>query len=197
MTKDLSNRQIEIIEASGKILMQKGILGLTTKNLAAEMGFSESALYRHFKSKDAIILLLIQFLAANVNERFETIVNTDKQPDEKLKALFSSQFTFFKTNPHFLVIILSDGIIDFSEDVKKNVMGLIQLNFQTIEKVIKDGQDSGLFVADIPTKDLVHIVGGALRLTMFRWKMSGYAFDLEKEGISITNSVLKLMYKRH
>ena len=48
METDLSTRQLEIIEVSGKILMQKGILGLTTKNLAQEMKFSESALYRHF-----------------------------------------------------------------------------------------------------------------------------------------------------
>ncbi len=196
MTKDLSNRQIEIIEASGKILMQKGILGLTTKNLATEMGFSESALYRHFKNKDAIILMLIQFLAANVNERFETIVHTKQPPDEKLEALFLSQFMFFKTNPHFLVIILSDGIIDISEEVKKNVQQLILLNFKTIENVIKTGQESNLFTNDIPTNDLVHIVGGALRLTLFRWKMSGYAFNLATEGINITNSILKLIYKR-
>ena len=49
MSKNITDRQIEIIEASGKILMEKGILGLTTKNLAQKMNFSESALYRHFK----------------------------------------------------------------------------------------------------------------------------------------------------
>ena len=42
--KNITERQLEIIEASGKILMEKGILGLTTKNLAKEMHFSESAL---------------------------------------------------------------------------------------------------------------------------------------------------------
>ena len=58
-----SKRQQEIIESAGKLLMEKGIKGLTTKNLAQEMEFSESALYRHFKNKEDIILLFIRFLS--------------------------------------------------------------------------------------------------------------------------------------
>ncbi|MCB0409114.1 MAG: helix-turn-helix transcriptional regulator, partial [Flavobacteriales bacterium] len=45
-----SDRQIEIIVAATKLISEKGIQNLTTKNLAAEMSFSEPALYRHFKN---------------------------------------------------------------------------------------------------------------------------------------------------
>ena len=47
----ISKRQLEIIQAAGKILTQSGIHGLTIKNLAKEMKFTESAIYRHFESK--------------------------------------------------------------------------------------------------------------------------------------------------
>jgi TetR/AcrR family fatty acid metabolism transcriptional regulator len=43
MIESTSKRQQEIIESAGKLLMEKGVKGLTTKNLAHEMGFSESA----------------------------------------------------------------------------------------------------------------------------------------------------------
>lgn len=48
---EIKVRQLEIIEAAGEILTESGLAGLTTKNLALKMGFAESALYRHFKSK--------------------------------------------------------------------------------------------------------------------------------------------------
>ena len=44
MTKIISDRQLEIIEAAGKILTASGVSGLTIKNLAREMKFSESAI---------------------------------------------------------------------------------------------------------------------------------------------------------
>jgi len=72
--------------------------GLTTKNLALEMNFTESALYRHFTNKDAIILHLIRYLSGNIKSRFSDIVNTDINPQEKFRALFQSQFHFFKKN---------------------------------------------------------------------------------------------------
>jgi hypothetical protein len=43
MTTAISDRQLEIIEAAGKILTASGVSGLTIKNLAMEMKFSESA----------------------------------------------------------------------------------------------------------------------------------------------------------
>jgi len=43
-TMEISDRQLEIIEASGKIITKHGLANLTIKNLASEMGFVESAL---------------------------------------------------------------------------------------------------------------------------------------------------------
>ena len=61
-TVKISDRQLEIIEAAGKILTASGVSGLTIKNLAKEMKFSESAIYRHFTSKEEIIIALLEFL---------------------------------------------------------------------------------------------------------------------------------------
>jgi AcrR family transcriptional regulator len=57
---EIKERQIEIIEAAGEILTESGINALTTKNLAAKMGFSESALYRHYASKEEIVLTMLE-----------------------------------------------------------------------------------------------------------------------------------------
>ena len=66
---DITPRQLEIIEAAGKILNSSGVTGLTIKNLAKEMKFSESAIYRHFASKEEIIIAMLNYLAQEVDER--------------------------------------------------------------------------------------------------------------------------------
>jgi AcrR family transcriptional regulator len=50
--------------------MEKGIKGLTIKILAKEMGFSESAIYRHFESKEDIIVLLFNALGESFQKQF-------------------------------------------------------------------------------------------------------------------------------
>lgn len=195
MYKDISSRQIEIIEASGKVIMAKGIAGLTTKNLANEMNFSESALYRHFKNKEAIIIHLIGYLASNITDRFNDIISSDLKPEEQYLALFKSQFAFFKANPHFIVIVLSDGFIDNTAEVKNEILKLINSNAALIGKVIKSGQKSKVFNDKFEVEDLLHFTMGSFRLQMLKWKLEGFSFDIEKQGIKTMTKLLTLISK--
>ena len=185
----ISDKQQAIIEASGKILMENGVLGLTTKN------FSESALYRHFKNKEEIILLLIKYLSNNINERFENILNADINPEEKYIQLFKSQFEFFNKNPHFIVIVLSDGLMDNSVVIKNEVLKLIQTNATCYKKVIIQGQNSKIFNQEIGADDLVNFAMGTFRLQMLKWKLSNFSLDLETEGLKTMIKLLNLFKK--
>ncbi|MEK6547441.1 MAG: TetR/AcrR family transcriptional regulator, partial [Bacteroidota bacterium] len=121
MANKLTERQIEIIEAAGKILTKVGISGLTTKNLAKEMQFSESALYRHFENKESIILGLLQYLAWHMEQRLSNLADEAALPEEKFIRIFNNQFDFFKQNPHFVVAVFSDGLLEESEKINQAI----------------------------------------------------------------------------
>jgi TetR/AcrR family fatty acid metabolism transcriptional regulator len=67
--KDFTERQIEIMEAATLRIDKFGIQELTIKNLAADLRLSEAALYRHFKSKNEILLGLLTYYILEMNER--------------------------------------------------------------------------------------------------------------------------------
>ena len=52
---EFSPRQIEIMEASIELVGEKGIQNFTTKKLAAKIGFTEPAIYRHFGNKNVVM----------------------------------------------------------------------------------------------------------------------------------------------
>lgn len=193
MTTGLSIRQLEILEASGKLLMDKGIMGMTTKNLAQEMNFSESALYRHFKDKEAIVTHLIGYLSENINQRFAAITAKNLNAVETLSQLFASQFSFFKNNPHFIVIVLSDSLIDNSSNIRSEILKLMQSNAGVFLKVVKDGQEKGQLSNEIEPEDLVHVIIGSFRLQMLKWKLADFSFDIEKKGMKTMETVLSLI----
>ena len=130
---EISNRQLEIIEVSGKILIEKGIKGLTTKTVASEMNFSESAIYRHFKSKEEILVALLSLLKQNMNKRLTSEIKPQNTSAENFKAVFTSQFNYFKKNPHFVVAVLSDGLLDESEEIKTIILQLMQTRLLVIQ----------------------------------------------------------------
>jgi len=186
-------RQLEIIEAAGEILTQAGLAGLTTKKLAARIGFSESALYRHFKGKEEIVITMLKYLAREMDERIDKTISPIENPQEKLKALFNSQFAFFKQNPHFLIAIFSDGLLEASKEINKAISSIMAITKKHLMQVIQEGQKQKLFTRELPAGDQVHIIMGSFRLHMLQWRMSGYAFDLKVKGNKLMNNLFALL----
>lgn len=195
MIDSTSKRQQEIIESAGKLLMQKGVKGLTTKNLALEMNFSESALYRHFKNKEDIIVLLLDYLGSNIKERLNIISEKNSTSEEKLKQLFSSQFEFFNQNTHFVVAILPEGLFDESEKINQSIMKIIHYKMELITKIIEVGKENNEFTKSIETQEIVHIIMGSFRMMMLKWKFSKFEIDLTNQGNKIMDTVIKLLLK--
>lgn len=193
MIAAISDRQLEIIEAAGKILSASGVSSLTIKNLAKEMKFSESAIYRHFISKEEIVIAMLEYLAENMDERLTNVIFKEQTPDEKFISLFQSQFLFFKKNPHFVVAVFSDGLMEESQRINEKIMKIMQVKMKHLTQVMIEGQQKGVFTNAITTEELIHIVMGTFRLQMFKWRIANFKFDIKINGDNMLQSILTLI----
>lgn len=188
-----NDRQLEIIISAGKLLTTSGVSGLTIKNLAAEMQFSESAIYRHFTSKEEIILAMLTHLATTMDERFSFVILPDKLPDEQLKKMFYSQYSFFNKHPYFVVAVFSEGLLEQSERINAAILAIMTVKINYLLPIIKKGQHQQLFTNELSSQELTHIIMGAFRLQMFKWRVANFNFDIEKTGAKMLTSILKLI----
>ncbi|MBK8501125.1 MAG: TetR/AcrR family transcriptional regulator [Saprospiraceae bacterium] len=189
----MKERQLEIVEAAGKILTASGVKGLTIKNLAKEMQFSESAIYRHFQSKEAIIVAMLNYLAEGMDQRLAKAVRTDDSPEEKLRSLFQSHFNFFKKRPYFVVAAFSDGLMEESGGINEAILKLMNVMQKHLMPIIGEGQQKGDFTSALPAEELIHIIMGSFRLQKLKWRMEGFKFDLKKDGERRMQSLLALI----
>ena len=189
---DITPRQLEIIEAAGKILTSSGVSGLTIKNLAKEMQFSESAIYRHFSSKEEIIVAMLNYLADSIDERLSNL-NSSADPEAKFKAMFDEQFRFFKDNPHFVVAVFSDGLMEESQLINESILKLMNVKMKHLMPVMMEGQQKGIFTNAITAEELIHIVMGTFKLQMFKWRIANFQFDINRIGGNMVQSILTLI----
>ena len=189
----ITKRQLEIIKAAGKILTKSGASGLTIKKLANEMQFSEGALYRHFKSKDEIMVSMLKFLAADMDERIAAAIKDELSPVENFVAIFESQFNFFQKNPHFAVSVFTDGLMEESGNINLAIKKIMAVKYKYLLAIISAGQKQGLFIESIDSKQLIHIVMGTFRLIMFKWRIGNFTYDIKIKGNETIQSLLTLM----
>lgn len=183
------------------MLTASGVSGLTIKNLAREMDFSESAVYRHFASKEDIIVSMLDYLAANMDERYAALDDYESAFKEKFLAMFRNQFRFFQDNPHFVVAVFSDGLMEASDRVNAAILHIMQVKLRHLMPLIILGRERGEISGDLEADQQAHIIMGAFRLLMYKWRLARFRFDLESEGEKMLHSLLLLLqnqrYEHH
>jgi AcrR family transcriptional regulator len=190
---NITSRQLEIIESAGKILTVSGVSGLTIKNLAKEMNFSESAIYRHFPSKEKIIITMLNYLADSIDERLLKSLNNPDNTEGKFKSLFRSQINYFKNNPHFVVAVFSDGLLEESQQINETIKKLMETKIKHLMPIIIEGQKNGLFTNNVKSEELTNIVMGAFRMLLYNWKVENFKSDIMLHGENMVNSILSII----
>ena len=191
----LSNRQLEIIQAATKLIGEKGIQNLTTKNLAMEIGFSEAALYRHFKNKNVIISSIIDYYKDEIKEVMFDIIQDSTTGIEKLENIIEFLFNRFSKNPAIIMIVFAET--SFQNDLKlsEQVHSIMKQKKKVFEQVMLKGQNDESIRNDIQKEQLATIFMGSLRLTVLRWRLSNMNFDLIKEGKVLWSALGKVFIK--
>lgn len=191
-----SPRQIEIMEAATQRIHRFGIQELTIKNLAADLNLSEAALYRHFSSKNEILLGLLNYFILNMNERVEKIISGKEDHSSiYLKKIFSSQLETFAKNPAIVSIIFSEGIFNFHTELHDKVSEMMHLMHSNISRIILKGQNEGVYGTLLSAEHLATIVMGSMRMVVLKWKLSGHSSALVKDGNHILQGLLKMLEK--
>jgi AcrR family transcriptional regulator len=86
----------KILEAAEKLLLLKGSAHVTTKEIAREVGLSESALYRHFDHKEDIFFALITEHLPVFDEVFQTHQAGTATVRENLVALAMATVRYYE-----------------------------------------------------------------------------------------------------
>lgn len=196
MTEKYTDRQIEIMEAATERIDQYGIQNLTIKNLAADIGLSEPALYRHFESKNKILLGLLNYFKDEIQDRIQnTSITPGNTAGEELQKLFSSHLRTFTERPAIVSVIFAESIFHFDETLSDKVSEIMKMMNAYVKSNIEKGQAAGEYSKMINAATLTTIITGGMRMAVLKWKMTGHRSDLIKDGNAVLEGILKMIKK--
>ncbi|NOX84756.1 MAG: TetR/AcrR family transcriptional regulator [Chlorobi bacterium] len=189
-----TDRQREIVEVALDLIANKGIQGLTIKNLSKAIGISEPAIYRHFESKTAILMTILNNFK-EMADLFSGLMDTyEGSAIEKIGFMFQKMPGLFTETPSMVSVVLSEEIFKNDDLLKNKIVEIMNLYAETIEKIILKGQKEKNVRADISVKSLALLTMGSLRLLVKRRDLNDHDFDLNREGnkmIGVLNKILE------
>jgi AcrR family transcriptional regulator len=176
-----------------KLIAQHGIQHLTTKNIAVAMGFTEPSIYRHFKNKTAILEGILHYYRDQMKVPVQQILQSKMNILEQLLEMIEVQFSHFTKHPAISIVIFSDSIFQHEQSLSKTVKGIIERKVKLTDTMMTAGQKEGVIRKDVSPTVLTTMYIGCIRFTLLKWKLSGYAFDLNGETKKLRKSLTVLL----
>ncbi|WP_431224473.1 nucleoid occlusion factor SlmA [Serratia sp. L9] len=128
------NRREEILQALAQMLESSdGSQRITTAKLAANVGVSEAALYRHFPSKTRMFDSLIEFIEDSLITRINLILQDEKETFNRVRLIILLVLGFAERNPG-LTRIMTGHALMFEQD---RLQGRINQLFERIEAQLR------------------------------------------------------------
>ena len=114
-------RRVQILQALASMLEQPGAERVTTSALAARLGVSEAALYRHFASKAQMFEGLIEFIEQSIFSLVNQITEREAVHAVRLRKLVTLVLQFAEKNPGMTRVMAGDALVFENERLQERM----------------------------------------------------------------------------
>lgn len=157
------DRRREIADAALRLISAHGLGRFTTAAIAAEIGVTDGALFRHFDTKDAIVLAAI----ARVEELlFEGFPPRAVDPIERLGLFFNARVGVIQDRPGISRVLVSDELAHAAPP--EGVVRVAQLRRRSeafVRSCLAEAARDGLLAPGVHVEEAsVIVLGGILAL---------------------------------
>lgn len=159
------NRQRQIADAALSIVAKHGLSRLTTAAIAQEVGLTEGAIFRHFGTKEEIVLAAID----RIEELFEADAASEvDDPLDRLRRFIEHRVRVAHENSGIPRLIFSDELSSAAgERGAAKVQGIRKRAMTTIRKCLEEAKRRGQIPGSVDLDAAVLLVQGSVMVLVF------------------------------
>jgi len=179
--KSTSVRKKQIMEAARKLIMRAGSEHVTVRNMAKEVGISEAAIYRHFKSKTEILSFLADSVADGLLHDIDTAGIVGFPSLDVIDEILRTHLSRIEQRRGLSFLVLAEIVSFGDKSLNKKVSDNIQIYVDRLKLLLTDGVQAGLVRKDIDLEAASLLLFGMIQGLVNIWALNGYKFDLTKK----------------
>jgi AcrR family transcriptional regulator len=147
-------RKGTLLQAARTVLLEKGVRGTTTKEIADRCELSEATLFFYYKNKDEILLSLIFESIEFWTKGLDRLGNRDLPSEKMLDEIWRFHERVYKEHPEYYIISAylaqPNVLAGISADVKDAIARRSGENFRRLANLLErtTGESPGRVLAD-------------------------------------------------
>jgi AcrR family transcriptional regulator len=183
--KSTAVRKQQIIDAARKLIIRKGSEHLTVRAMAKEVGLTEAAIYRHFKSKREILSFLMNNIMDTMLYDVERTATENSPNLETIDQALKHHMSEIEQRKGMSFQIIAEIISLGDKKLNKDVYEKLSLYVDRLKHLLSEGARGGHIRDDIDFGASALLLFGMIQGLANIWALSGYSFDLSAKYESL------------
>ncbi|WP_310559734.1 TetR family transcriptional regulator [Flavobacterium sp.] len=195
MKNDLNDKQIQILEVAQTLFAEKGFDGTSIRDISKVAKINVAMVSYYFGSKEKLLESLVLYKTSGLNEQMIHLIDEKLEPFAKINKLIELYINRLNSDRGMY------RILHFELASKKRVLELPSFseirkaNLKSLEVIIKEGQDQGVFRKNI----IIPLLTPTILGTYFHFQMNKPFFEdiLDLKTEDAYNNYVKTDLTKH
>lgn len=176
-----------------EIISEEGLPSLVMVKIAKRIGVTDAALYKHFASKNDMLLFMIEELEQSMINELAEQISDIQDPIERLHALFRFQLEFIEKNKGIPRIIFSESLQKQNKTIKAKIGGLLGNYLELLKGLLEAAQTIGHISEEIDVEAAATIFIGMIQSSVIFWTLSDFSYPLKERQASLWQEYSKII----
>lgn len=193
MRKSADLRKAEIVATVLDLADRIGPDRVTTGAVAAAVGVTQAALFRHFPSKAVLWQAVAEHVADRMTAGWEEALAGGGTPSDRLRALIGAQLAQIVATPALPMLLFSRELNVDNAGLRAVFRDRLAALRAHLVREIAAGQAAGRLRADLDPADGAALLATLVQGVAIRWALGARDFDLHDEGLRLFTVQMRLL----
>ena len=162
----VAEKRKRILEAAIRVFAEHGYHGSRVGDIAEDAGVAHGLLYHYFASKEDVLRTIFVENWGQLIVRFRAVETSDEPAEKKLEGIAKILLRTWRNDPALVTVMVRE--VARSQHLQDRVDEVREV-FAILERVIEEGQASGVFRRDVDARLAAWVVYGGLEEVLTGW----------------------------
>ncbi len=182
------DRQAELVQAALDLAAMKSPAEITTGDLAQVIGITQGGVFKHFESKEAIWLAVLDWAHQTLIGRLQQVAQAQQTSAlQALRAVFMAHIDPVQTYPGVPRLIFQE-LQHAKPTALKGKVQLLMADYRgLVTGLLAQAHEEGLIAAEVDPKGAVVLFMGAIQGLVMQSLVTGSLKDMARQAQAVFN----------
>jgi len=181
-------RKEQIVNAARMLVIKVGSENVTVRKIAEEVGFTEAAIYRHFKSKKDILYLLVENIETSL---LSDLIAGGNQSGDVIETILLRHLSSIEMRRGISFQVIAEIISLGDNKLNRRIYDAIERYIEKLKTILQKEVSKGKLRRDIDVDATALLIFSVIQSLSNIWTLSNYSFDPKDKFSAVLTTLRK------